>query len=193
MVRLIGDVHGNYQKYLKLIEDVEFSIQLGDFGFDYSCLDGISDNHKIVAGNHDNYDRMDDSHFLGDYGTYEIEEQNFSCFFIRGGFSVDKAFRTEGISWWKNEELTYQEMEKCVDLYSQAKPKIVISHECPSEIGQMICDGSYSPSKTSQLLNVLWNIHSPKIWVFAHWHKDWECFCRDTQFYCLDELSCFET
>ena len=34
-VRLIGDVHSRFKEYKKLIKDCEYSIQLGDFGFEF--------------------------------------------------------------------------------------------------------------------------------------------------------------
>lgn len=32
-ISFIGDVHGEYADYLKLIRDCEYSLQLGDFDF----------------------------------------------------------------------------------------------------------------------------------------------------------------
>jgi len=40
-ITFIGDVHGRIPEYLDLIKDCEYSIQLGDMGFDYSLLKNI--------------------------------------------------------------------------------------------------------------------------------------------------------
>ena len=34
-LRIIGDVHGHYDRYVKLAKKARHSIQLGDLGFDY--------------------------------------------------------------------------------------------------------------------------------------------------------------
>jgi len=190
ILRLIGDVHGKYSQYLQLIQDVEYSIQLGDMGFDYSLLKNVdSKKHKILAGNHDNYDNMDYPHFLGNFGVYKVEETEF--FFVRGGFSIDKALRIPRISWWEEEELTWQEMNDCVELYRIVKPTMVLSHECPSEILPYICTNTLklTPSVTSGLLNELWTLSQPFYWCFAHHHKNWLGELKNTRFQCLDELT----
>jgi hypothetical protein len=100
IIRLLGDVHYKVPSYMNLIKDAEYSIQLGDWGFNYSQLNKVDDtHHKILAGNHDNYDNMDRfPHFLGDFGVYSVGGYDF--FFIRGAFSVDKKYRIPKISWW---------------------------------------------------------------------------------------------
>ena len=80
MLRLIGDVHGHFSEYKSLTIDAEKSIQLGDFGFaqhwsllEYSEID--PEFHKILGGNHDDYDWIQEykpPHYLGDYGIIEL-------------------------------------------------------------------------------------------------------------------------
>ena len=82
MLTIIGDCHGKYDKYKEIVNNTKFSIQLGDFGFNYSILDEIDPScHKIVAGNHDNYDKMENyPHFCGDFGILELN--GIEAFFI---------------------------------------------------------------------------------------------------------------
>jgi len=56
-LRLVGDIHGRYETYFKLIESIPYSLQLGDMGFNYAPLVESVDpeRHKFVPGNHDGY------------------------------------------------------------------------------------------------------------------------------------------
>lgn len=50
-LRLIGDVHGKYEKYHQLLRKAKFTVQTGDFGFDYRTLSGVNARrHRIVGG-----------------------------------------------------------------------------------------------------------------------------------------------
>ena len=73
-LRIIGDVHGKYEPYHRLLRKTKFTIQVGDFGFDYSTLTTVdSKHHRILGGNHDNYDKIEKCpHYLGDYGVYNV-------------------------------------------------------------------------------------------------------------------------
>ena len=80
-LRLIGDVHGHVSAYKHLLKFPMYSIQLGDFGMRYDWdkliqeVDG--DNHKVLGGNHDDYDFIKfkkPKHYLGDFGIYENQK-----------------------------------------------------------------------------------------------------------------------
>jgi hypothetical protein len=192
---------------------------VGDFGFDYRPLAKVDpDRHKILPGNHDNYDIIPQyPNFLGDFGTFGFP--GFEFFYIRGGLSIDKGMRVMGRSWWAQEELNYQQAEECIKAYEQAKPKYVVSHECPVDVASQISDsdpdecGSYwgviLPSFTSKLLQRLLEIHQPDFWFFGHWHRNLALyydgnavtrrgkelrrnFARGTMFICLGELGHFD-
>lgn len=56
---IVGDVHGHYEDYLETIRLANYSLQLGDLGFDYTPLirsgEWDPEKHKFLPGNHDNY------------------------------------------------------------------------------------------------------------------------------------------
>lgn len=199
-LRLIGDVHGNISKYISLAEEVDFSIQLGDMGFDYTEISQkLSPNfHKILAGNHDNYTRSGEKfvnqtpHFLGNYGNLKTSFGDF--FFVRGGFSIDYKSRTPGVDWWSDEEISQQQANCCLELYEETKPYFVISHECPESIIKYVSTFSefngeiIKPSFTSLLLQKLFDIHQPAVWFFGHHHRSWIKVINETEFNCLNEL-----
>lgn len=198
-LRIIGDVHGKHEDYLKIIKDCEYSIQVGDFGFDYSVLDQVDPKrHKIIPGNHDNYDEVDKyEHFLTTYGPVSFAGLDF--FYIRGAFSIDNCFRYDnylrgGIKTvWDNEELSLEELRECILSYSKNKPEIVISHECPAGLirGGDLSSYGYSDkfdSRTQIAMKVMFEGHHPEKWFFGHWHKSLTKNIGKTKFCCLEEL-----
>lgn len=205
MFRVIGDVHGgdNLSAYLQLASEADYSLQIGDLNiYDYEFLSALNpENHKVLAGNHDNYFIEDGEyskqtpHFLGDFGNYSIP--NFGeFFFIRGGYSIDKDRRINGVSWFENEELTTREMNDAFDLYVNTKPKVVFSHECPKSIIPFVASMKtwggtvIEPSSTAKFLQVLLDEHQPELWIFGHHHVNWEAEYKSiTKFICLAELS----
>jgi len=191
-LRLIGDCHGLYNSYHNLIKKPQYSIQLGDFGFEYDTLKNVDPTrHKILGGNHDNYDVIQNCpNYLGDFGTINLD--GLDIFFIRDAYSVDKQYRIPGVSWWPQEELSYTQCLACIDLYDQVRPDLVISHDCPEickEYGILTNPDKIIKTSTGTLLQELLYLHSPRKWYFCHHHKDWWQFINNTDFRCLNELS----
>ncbi len=207
-LRIIGDVHGkvdwnilNKPSYLGQIEGCEYSVQIGDMGnketyqFLNACID--SSCHKFFPGNHDDYDHLSE-HCLGDYG--ELKHGGIEGFFVRGAFSVDKKVRLrDGIPWWACEELSENVHDDVVEQYTRLEPRLVLSHDCPVSVSEFLVhkknhrryglpEGSIQ-TKTGELLERLFSISQPKVWVFGHYHEDWHLQINGTEFYCLGELS----
>ena len=193
-LRLIGDVHGHYEHYHQLLRKARSSVQVGDFGFDYMTLRGVdARRHKILGGNHDNYDDMENwPHFLGNYGVHTVEGFG-DLFFVRGGISIDRHLRIEGHDWWKAEELDMNECYSALLEYENVKPDFVVTHECPSTIVPYVTESSLTtPSRTKQLLERMFAVHQPDSWVFGHYHRSWDATIDGTHFTCLDELECLD-
>ena len=193
-LRIIGDVHGHYEQYVQVAKEAEYSIQVGDLGFEYDCLKQLDPNrHRVLAGNHDNYDRMDSGHWLGDYGAYNVPDFG-NVFFVRGGHSIDRGKRLIGQTWWPQEEMSYGQLSEIIDVYKEAKPDFVISHECPASVteiafGMKTWDNEIiKPSRTSLLLQSLLEIHQPKHWVFGHHHRLYFGVHKTTGFICVPLL-----
>ena len=195
-ITVIGDVHGKYDHYHKIIiknEDHPYTIQLGDFGFKYETLKNIdSTRHLILPGNHDNYhDCYNHAHFLGDYGYTSLNRVNF--FYYRGAYSIDRQDRTIGINWWEQEQVTIDQFMKARELYREIKPDIFLSHDCPDFMVRHYI-GPYSrmyENITNWALGELYKIHHPKLWIHAHYHQSKTTIYENTKFICLDELEIY--
>ena len=197
MITLIGDVHGKYDRYHKIIRQKDrhtYTVQLGDFGFTYQTLDNVdSTRHQILGGNHDNYNRIVNyPHYLGDYG-YVNNFNGIDFFFYRGAYSIDRQYRTIGIDWWEQEQLKIEDFMKARKLYRSIKPEVMISHDCPQDIAlQMLKpDQRVYENNTSWSLQELYNVHQPKVWFFGHWHRSVKIQHGNTQFICLNELETY--
>jgi hypothetical protein len=192
-ITLIGDIHGKYKHYHEIIREKDrhpYTIQLGDFGFNYETLKNVDHTkHKIIGGNHDNYSSINDSlNYLGDCGYSTLNGINF--FYYRGAYSIDRQFRTIGIDWWEQEQVTIDQFMKARELYRIVKPDIVLTHDCPDEVSLRILDRNQRKYEnlTGWALQELFNIHQPKKWRFGHYHKSWNMNISGTDFRCLNEL-----
>ncbi len=192
ILRLIGDVHGQFADYLDIAQGADYSIQVGDIGWSKDARAPLefmraldAENHKVIAGNHDCYSEdgtgfyHQTPHFLGDFGVYNVSGFG-DIFFVRGERSVDMKCRVEGESWWPHEELNYIEGRKAIELYKITKPQFVVTHGCPASLiphvtgpSNMLQEWNWSDhSSTAELLQQMWEIHQPKTWVFGHYHTD---------------------
>jgi predicted phosphodiesterase len=192
MFTAIGDAHGQYDRYVKMARKRDCTLQIGDLGFKYGCLENLdSASHKIVAGNHDNYDKIVEyPHYLGDWGTCSLGGVDF--FFLRGAYSIDRDQRTIGIDWWSQEEISIEAFMEARKSYRELRPKIVVTHTCPESIAPAFLQPHKSHrvhiTRTGWMLDELFNIHQPDLWVFGHFHISRNITEGRTRFVCLNEL-----
>lgn len=210
-ITIIGDVHGQTKTYQKWLRDnldpSQRSIQIGDMGLGFAGV-GLPApgqpilplNHKFFRGNHDDPVRCKKHpNYLGDFGFLEAD----SVFWVAGAWSIDRAMRIEGISWWAEEELSYSELEKAIDLYNQVKPRFVLSHEAPAVAAKVLLYslmGTYfaekaqcQASRTAQALEAMLMLHEPEKWIFGHYHVDKKFFVpgKQTEFICIGGIMQF--
>ncbi len=188
-MRLIGDIHGDKDAYLKAIGDAEESIQVGDFGVgfvDFQLPDEFTDRHRFIRGNHDHPDLCKVKNGWIDDGKIEGD-----VMFVGGAKSIDRQYRVEGVSWWRNEELSYSELMYVFDEYLKNKPRVMITHDCPDpvavEISRSASLNKYEDkSVTRQAFTNMWMNHKPEIWAFGHWHHSFDRVIMGTRFICLN-------
>lgn len=200
LIQIIGDVHGAtdvYQESLQKNFVGQRTLQLGDMGIGFKgvppiCADVVGSEHKWFRGNHDDPAKCRASAgYIGDWGYLEED----SLFWVSGAFSIDRAWRTAGITWWPDEELSYAELQEAVELYAKVKPRFVVSHEAP-HIASMYMLTFLMPgfrtektdcanSRTAQALQSMFEIHQPNEWIFGHYHVDKTFYLRGTKFTCV--------
>lgn len=195
---VLGDVHGKYRQLHELLREKDrhpHVVHVGDLGFNYTTLENIStDQFRFVAGNHDNYDVISSvPHYLGDFGYVE-NFGGFSFFFYRGAWSIDYMYRTIGVSWWKDEQVSTSRWKEASEMYGDIKPDFVITHDCPEFIYDYLLPpwATKFNTYTPQALKGLYYIHKPKLWIFGHHHQSWNIKHEETEFRCLNELEWYK-
>ena len=202
-MRFIGDVHGKWKHYKRIINDVDDSIQVGDLGVGFYAKRGpkvgqitdnpphyamVRGNHRFIRGNHDNpHACTKHSQWIKD-GYYDDVND---MFFVGGALSIDKALRTENWDWWSDEELSINDLYNVMDNCLLTKPSIMITHDCPDVVSDILFlqHRFKIKSRTSQALSSIFNAWQPKLWIHGHWHIDSDTIINGTRFICLGELS----
>lgn len=214
-----GDVHGKTERFMRIVNQAEAAglavIQVGDMGLGFrgTLLPHLGKQHGFIRGNHDGPDecRMHPN-YMGDYG-FDLAR---NLFWLAGAYSIDYEWRQNRERgggdkvWWDDEELSQDKLDKAFDLYSQSKPRVVVSHECPASvakemIGPLLITPSYghadtyysaklgcTGSRTARMLEQMFERHQPEAWIFGHYHMDWEKQINGTRFVCRAELSTIE-
>lgn len=203
MTRFIGDVHGRYDRYKKVIKDCPVSVQVGDMGVGFRRYyvdgrDGHGDvygnppfdhmkrgNHRFIRGNHDNPDECRKHPMWIPDGTVEDD-----VMYVGGGLSIDKAYRIPGFSWWEDEELSGDDLTRIGEVYDVARPGVMVTHEAPESVACTLTNRlklEY-PSRTRRVFQEMFDTHQPKVWIFGHWHQSFDQTISGTRFVCLNEL-----
>jgi len=150
-----GDWHANKHWATIAIQyarenGAEHILHLGDFGYDFSpgfrnavelALSQAHINLWFVDGNHENFNWLygqkafDDGRRPISKHVYHLPRGyqwnwNGNQFMAVGGaYSVDRKWREENISYWLDEEITDEEVEKAC---AGERADILISHDCPT-------------------------------------------------------------
>jgi hypothetical protein len=188
-MRFVGDIHGGewFKKYLTLTQDVSDSIQLGDFGIGFGEPLFNEGNHRFIRGNHDDPQRCKMYHQYIPDGSFEN-----GMFFLGGGHSANVHQRTEGVDWWRDEELSTLQGIIVLDKWEEYKPDIMVTHDTPQVIAEKMDDFLKYPldgvTRTRQLLNAMLDVHKPKLWIYAHYHVNYTCKYEGVEFFGVNKL-----
>jgi hypothetical protein len=202
-MRFIGDVHGKFDRYKRIIRTCSESIQVGDMGIGFRRTQGprvgeftqnpphavmVEHNARFIRGNHDNPGACkSQSQWISD-GTVEG-----TTMFVGGASSIDREWRIEGYSWWPDEELSYHQLDRMVQQYIAIRPRTMVTHDCPEEVADAMLyhlrrEKADTKSVTRQAFQAMLSAHSPALWVFGHWHNSIDFTSNGTRFVCLAEL-----
>jgi hypothetical protein len=211
LVRLVGDIHGGFNEYSFYDLGVgrtrhmgdpvppEHSVQVGDFGIGFYTPywhDAVNDwmkknpGHRFIRGNHDDPAMCKTMAGYIPDGTIEGD-----VMYVGGAWSIDQAHRVEGVTWWRDEELSVDELNKLVDRFVQHKPRVMITHDCPTQVAwdMFISRGNARSgfgqlkTRTAEAFQAMWEMHQPEEWYFGHWHFTRDLTLHGTKFQCLGE------
>lgn len=217
MAYITGDLHGDELAWIKYVDPLlhtgDTVIVPGDFGVGmmhgpmseecfYDWIKAKPYTVAFVDGNHECFDKLNALpaaqwhggrvHFLRPnlihlmHGeVFEIEDKR--VFVFGGGYSLDRARRQEGVSWWPEElpsEAEYQNAEAHLRaLREKNQPEdYIITHTAPSDAISYL---SHIPrygvrrdvTEDWELVSFLDRVASawsPRKWYFGHYHVDAE-------------------
>lgn len=199
VIRFVGDIHGKYRSYMDLIAGMDASVQIGDFGIGFAgvCYEEkdriinehvAGSRHRFIRGNHDNPARCRQMHgYIAD-GTIEND-----VMYIGGAWSIDRNTRCEGVDWWRDEELSYEELERLINIVEVTQPRVLITHDGPSSITYENFTKprgwTHFKTRTGEAFEEMFQVCKPELHIFGHWHIDTDIIVDGTRFICLGELS----
>ena len=176
----------------------DYMIICGDFGGlwdggpkDWYWLDWLSGKPfttLFVDGNHENFDllrKYPKEQWNGGVVQKitphvihlcrgEIFNLQGKTFFAMGGAeSTDKMFRKEGLSWWKEEMPSREEMERAIAALEQNHWRVdyVITHCAPRSVQTLLASWYENDPMVSFLDRVCSDL-TFKRWFFGHYHVD---------------------
>ncbi len=165
MIYITGDTHGDYNDFMNRIRQHKISkgdivIVCGDFGFVWDIPENRWSLTKLTAepftivfvdGNHEDFNLLytypvidwngGKVHKIADNIYHLMRGQRFiiegkSFFTMGGAYSTDKARRTEGKSWWKQELPDNNEYKIAEETLQSCNYEIdyVLTHTVPQSV-----------------------------------------------------------
>ncbi len=114
--------------------------------------------------------------YFKDWGIYTIG--NHKTAIIGGAYSVDKFYRLKNqMRWFKNEQLSTEEMLQCTKDLTNTNVDFVMTHTCPypwrpTDLFLAGIDQSKVDNSMELFLEELAKCFNWKIWLFGHYHAD---------------------
>ena len=182
----------------KLLNKNDFVIICGDFGgiWDGSreenywnkWLDKKSFSTLFVDGNHENFDMLGqykETPFCGGFSHeitssirhlmrgYVFELCGKTIFTFGGASSHDRAVRTEGKNWWRQELPTKEELDRARSALDKYKNRVdvILTHCAPGSIQKMIAP-NYDTNMLTDFFDELKETVEYEKWFFGHYHID---------------------
>lgn len=192
-----------FLQYKEYYKDIKYLIICGDFGGVWDKNE-LKESLKIftnlpykvlfVDGNHENFDLLNDYpislwnggkvHIINENIIHLMRGQIFNIeghtfFTFGGGTSIDKAYRREHISWWKEEIPNEEEINEAKENLKKYKNEVdyIITHSIDATtLSTIYVPNSYYEHFVCFKDNIIldWfekNINYKK-WFFGHYHMD---------------------
>lgn len=142
----------------------------------------------FVDGNHENFDRLDAYpavewhgglvHRVTDKVYHLMRGQVFDLDGVRllalgGARSVDRAWRTEGKSWWPQEMPGEDELARTEAALDACGRRVdVVATHCAPTMVQYWLDRAFEPDRLTDFLEYLRGTVEFDRWFFGHYHMD---------------------
>jgi hypothetical protein len=162
----------------------------------------LLNQYPVMTWNGGKIHRINDSVFHLMRGqVFNIDSNTFMT--MGGASSIDKYYRTEGKSWWKEEMPTEEEKQELLTNLEKYDYKVdyVLTHTCPFDIFNFYANASKLGLQNAYFNHELEHFFDTlvfekklifKRWLFGHMHKDKIMFTKYIGMYTkiigIDEL-----
>lgn len=198
LVLLAGDTHGDLSQIRYLLKvaaemQIDRIVQVGDFGYwphmapFHERVDGLASADGVefywLDGNHENFDALEqavdfdslDPQRMGESLWYLPRGSTWEwagCRFMAlgGAYSIDKDYRVEGRSWWRQELLTGAQVYRAM---GGGPVDVLLTHDAPDGVVPIV-DRHYKGDEISRsnrlaVSAVMEAVH-PRLLVHGHYH-----------------------
>lgn len=200
MFYITGDMHQDFSRlyFYKNLTHHDTILILGDMGLfwrkdkkdsEYYIKElekNINCNIWFIDGNHENFDHLKGLPKDGNISRYiryisrgtEFYIDGKRCLAIGGADSVDKNRRIPHLSWWKDEQITQEEVDNIIKKYKNKHFDYVFTHAAPRKVvedyKQYLCtlnldEEVIDHTSENRLQQIADNI-SFDHWYFGHYH-----------------------
>ncbi|MBW7856887.1 MAG: metallophosphatase family protein [Leptonema sp. (in: Bacteria)] len=211
----VGDIHSDFESFeflcefmLNEVRDIYRIVQIGDFGFWPNQNDWLwypksrlSVPDKYIDGNHEDHSVLQKQELLKPtkltekFDAYYIYRGYADDLFVYcgGATSHDRSLRTEGIDWFKQENISEQDLRRAIDASRGKQIQVIVAHDTVREAFRLIKEPQWVfADQNRELLEQLFYSVQPKLYVHGHYHffRDYEYMgCR---FLCLKNPDAFK-
>lgn len=204
MIYITGDTHGYYDQFMDRIAPLHLTaedtvIVAGDFGFIWNRQRNAEYTKRLlqedftiafVDGNHEDFDLLETFpteewnggmvHRIGANIVHLMRGQQFTIegktFFTMGGaYSIDKALRIEGESWWRQELPSDAEYRTAIETLNRCgfRTDYVVTHTVPESVLYRM--GISPDEHDAELTGFLEWVYSElefRAWFAGHFHEN---------------------
>lgn len=195
---LAGDTHGDLSQIrylLKMAAEMQIDriVQVGDFGYwphmapFHERVDGLASAEGVefywLDGNHENFDALEQA---VDFDATEPQAMGESLWYLPrgstwqwggcrfmalgGAYSIDKDYRTEGRSWWRQEMLTHAQVYRALD---RGPVDVLLTHDAPEGACPIITPlykGDEESRGNRLAVTAVMEAVQPRLLVHGHYH-----------------------
>ena len=213
-----GDTHGRLDRIYSWIERMNFDsedinvIIAGDAGIcwrkDGRDMDAAIRKHEqykfhlwFIDGNHENFDILDslpkdengivnlcnNLHYITRGSVIKFNNKTILC--CGGADSIDRGFRTPHLNWWAQEQVTEEDIKKCLSgdnyydyIITHCCPYSVFYKYTPSLVTIPWLDQSKIDHTSEHMLDAVAASIQCESWIFGHYHVDIDL---DSRYRCI--------
>ncbi|EHQ04662.1 metallophosphoesterase family protein [Leptonema illini] len=211
----IGDIHSDFESLeilvrfmLHRVSGISRVVQVGDFGFwplqaswlwypksklpvPVSFIDGNHEDHVALRRAASNDATKVSEHYDATYIPRGFVGDGFV--YCGGATSYDRAYRTEGLDWFPEENITDEEIRRGIRNCEGQKIRIMVAHETIREAFRLIKRPNWIfADQNRERLEELFNAARPEIYIHGHYHFFSEYEYLGCRFICLQNPDHFK-